>query len=168
MRNWKTLTKDEMRQTWDWRPCPDEAFVTEVDTDLAYIPGYGEEARQMLLVTGYMEYPNGIDSHWGAELNVILDDGHDNVDSADGETMEEACMWVCLSAACCDFFDRLFDMERNCEDAVNKLAYESWALWANEDPLGADVDDDIDWFLGKAREYVKDKGPLHGLEWEEF
>lgn len=58
--------------------------------------------------------------------------------------------------------------ERNCEDAVNVIAYEAYQRIHGETAF-ADLNiRDMDGLLGAARQYVKAHGSAYGIEWEEF
>ena len=58
--------------------------------------------------------------------------------------------------------------ERNCEDAVNVIAYEAYCRRHGDTPMHELDMEEIDGFLEAAREFVRKKGKWYGIEWEEF
>jgi len=63
---------------------------------------------------------------------------------------------------------KVFETERNCEDAVNVIAYEAYCARNGSTPFHLLDVAEMDEFLGAARKFVKRNGKYYGVEWEEF
>lgn len=147
-----------------WRHVIGDGTMRFIDSEFAHVIDDGAEA--MFLLTAPID-----GGFFGCELNeVVRTNGGgtlENIESSDGDTPEEAEMSCCFWAAAQGIFNRLDELEMNCEDAVNRLAYESAALYeccayACLNPRT------LDKFLGLARDYIREQGPSVGIEWVEF
>lgn len=163
--NFEICSMHELRELG--YPAVRDGYKIELDQYLAYIPGAdNEQVWRLTIVVAPMCY-----CHTAAMYISYLDgDAVELVGAASDMDMYVAIKKCCFDVATRDFFLQLHDLERNCEDAVNKLAYDAMALYDDRDDFW-NYDFDVyvlDYFLGLAREYVKTYGPAEGIEWEEF
>lgn len=147
-------------------PAVRDGYKVELDRYLAYIPGAdNEQVWRLTIVVSPMVYCHT------AAMYVMYRDAFDApgpvelVGAASDMDLYVAIKKCCFDAATSDFFLQLHDLERNCEDAVNKLAYDAMALYDDRDDFDTET---LDYFLGLAREYVKAYGPAEGIEWVDF
>ena len=145
-------------------------WKASIDNELAHIPACDSERLW------YLELQAAVVNmgHMAALYAVYTDDSellafaYDMEFSGD-EGLHMAARKCCFNAATRVFFHRLDWREMNCEDAVNRLAYDSLSLYTNTSVWDHNLDtESLDYFLGLAREYVRKNGPDYGIEWFEY
>lgn len=143
----------------------EHGYQMTIDNELAHIPGCDSERLVSIRILVAQVNLGGT-----AAMYAIYSNGaSEMLATASNFDLFDACRMVCFNAATNDFFLRLHELEKNPEDAVNHLAYDALALWNNSDDLRCGFDsDDLDFFLGRAREYVRENGPAYGIEWVEY
>ena len=113
------------------------------------------------IAIGYtLEWSDG-----GSWVCQIDDADGGNIACWDGETVERALENALVQ--CCEH-DALRDND-NCEDAVNQMAYEAFAMACGEQmPDTSEQFEQLDRLMGMATRLVKRDGETHGIEWVEY